>query len=216
MELTWYGLGCFRIVERGYPAIVTDPFDVEETGLTLPRSRTPVVLSSTLLDEPEKVRWRGLRGVAHTLAGPGEYEIGGVFITGIVSYKDRKRGAQLGQNVIYTIEINGAVVCHLGELGHVLTQAQVEAIGPVNVLLIPVGIVNGLTPAMASEIVSLVEPDVVVPMQYKTPGLKVERRSVHRFLKEMGVAQATPVPTLKVSVGRAAEETRVVLMEART
>jgi len=214
MELTWYGLGCFRIVERGYPAVVLDPFNEEETGLVLPRSRAEIVTSSELLDEPQQARWKGLRSVVRTLAGPGEYEIGGLFITGVATFRDCKRGVEAGQNVVFSVNVNGVVVCHLGELGHTPTQTQVEAMGTVNVLLIPVGLPGGMTPAMASEIVSLVEPDIVVPMNFKTPGLKLTRNPVNRFLKEMGVTYGDPQPSLKVlSGGSGAEETQVVLLE---
>ncbi len=213
MELTWYGLGCFRIVERGYPAIVMDPFDEEETGLTLPHARAEVVTTSSLMDEPERARWKGLRSVSHTIAGPGEYEIGGLFITGIATFRDRKRGAVRGQNIVYSVNVNGVVLCHLGELGATPTQAQIEAVGHVNVLLIPVGIPNGLTLTMASEIISLIEPDIVVPMQYRMNGAKVKRNPVTRFLKEMGVAQTDPEPSLKVSSSSGTEETQIVLLE---
>jgi len=214
MELTWYGLGCFRIVQRGYPAVVMDPFNEEETGLVLPRSRSEIVTSSVLLDEPQQARWKGLRGVSRTLAGPGEYEIGGVFITGVATFRDRKHGAEAGQNIVYAVNVNGVVVCHLGEIGHTPTQTQVEALGSVNVLLIPVGLPGGLTPAMASEIVSLIEPDIVVPMNYHIPGLRVKRNPVDRFLKEMGVTWGDAQPSLKVlSATTEAEETQVVLLQ---
>lgn len=214
MELTWYGLGCFRIVERGYPAVVLDPFNEDETGLMLPRSRAEIVTSSVLLDDPQQTRWKGLRGISHTLAGPGEYEIGGLFITGVATFRDHKRGAEAGQNVVFSVNINGVVVCHLGELGHTPTQMQVEAMGAVNVLLIPVGLHGGMSPTMVSEIVSMVEPDIVVPMNYRTPGLKLTRNPVDRFLKEMGVTYGEPQPSLKVLSGSSgAEETQVVLLE---
>ena len=214
MELTWYGLGCFRIVERGYPAVVMDPFNEEETGLVLPRSRAEIVTSSALLEDPQQARWKGLRSTSRTLAAPGEYEIGGLFITAVATFRDRKRGAEAGQNIVFSVNVNGVVVCHLGELGHTPTQTQVEAMGSVNVLLIPVGLPSGLVPAMASEIISMVEPDIVVPMNYKTPGLKLSRNPVDRFLKEMGVTWGDPQSSLKVlSGGSGAEETQVVLLE---
>jgi hypothetical protein len=214
MELTWYGLGCFRIIERGYPAVVMDPFNEEETGLILPRSRAEIVTSSLLLDDPKEARWKGLRGVSNTLAGPGEYEIGGLFITGVATFRDQKHGAELGQNVVFSVNVNGVVVCHLGELRHTPTQTQVEAMGSVNVLLIPVGLPGGLVPAMASEIVSLIEPDIVVPMNYHTPGLQLSRNPVDRFLKEMGVTWGDAQPSLKVLPGISdAEETQVVLLQ---
>jgi len=213
MELTWYGLGCFRISERGYPTVLTDPFDEERAELALPRVRVDIVTSSWFIDEPENARWKGIRGVSHTIAGPGEYEIGGVFLAGVTTFRDRKRGALLGQNIVYSFNVNGVVVCHLGELGSTPTQAQIEAMGRVNVLLIPVGIPDGLSLTMASEIISLIEPDVVVPMHYKTSESQEKRMPVTRFLKEMGVAQSSPVPMLKLSSGSIPEEPQIVLLE---
>ena len=213
MELTWYGLGCFRIVERGFPAVVTDPFNEDESGLVLPRARAEVVTSSAFMDEPEKARWKGLRNVEHTFAGPGEYEVGGLFITGIATFRDAKQGAELGQNIVYVFNVNGVVICHLGALGNIPTQAQVEMMGGVQVLLLPVGIPKGMTAEMASEVVSLIEPDIVVPMQYEIPNLAIKREPVTRFLKEMGIAHYTTEPSLKVTAGSESEETQVVLLE---
>ena len=169
MEIVWYGLGCFRLSERGYPTIVTDPFEEASTGLHLPRAGVSVVTWSQLMDDPHEAHWPGLQGEIHTVASPGEYEIGGVFITGIAS--TGQAGAGVAQNVIFAINFEGVVVCHLGALGQSLTQAQIEPIGRVNVLLMPVGLSDGLTMTMASETVSLIEPDIVIPMQYATPGL---------------------------------------------
>ncbi len=215
MELTWYGLGCFRITKRGYPAVLTDPLDEAETGLTLPKARVDIVTSSVLLDRPETKRWKGLRKDGHVLAGPGEYEIGGLFITSIATYRDRVHGAKLGQNVVYAMNFNNVVVCHLGALGSPLTQSQAESLGRVNVLLLPVGLPDGLTPSMASEVVSLIEPEIVVPMEYQIPGIKVPREPVTRFLKEMGLTHVSPLPSLKVTAGSLGEETQIVLLEPR-
>lgn len=213
MELTWYGLGCFRIVERGYPAVMTDPFAEEDSGLLLPKVRADIVVSSEVLDEPENCVWKGLRNVNRTLAGPGEYEIGGLFITGVATRRNRQHSAESELNVVYAIDCNDVVVCHLGELAHPLTQTQVETLGRINVLLIPVGLPGGLTPAMASEIISSVEPDVVIPMNYQIPGLQINRNPVNRFLKEMGVAQANTEPSLKLSASNIPEEPVVMLLE---
>ena len=213
MEMIWHGLGCFRLSERGYPSVVTEPFDAREVGLSLPRARADIVTSSTLIDDPSDQRWPGLRGVTRTVAAPGEYEIGGVFITGVPSSRGRKRGEGAGENIIYTVNFDGVVVCHLGKLGRPPSQALVEKFGRIDVLLVPVGIPGALTDAMASEAVSLIEPDVVIPMEYKVPGLTVERKPVTGFLKEMGVTHPTTLSSLKVSRGAGAEETQIVLLE---
>ncbi len=213
MDITWYGLGCFRLAERGYPSIITDPFDEEAVGLVMPAPKTDIVTLSAPHDDPRNLRWKGVRGVHRTLASPGEYEVGNVFVTGVATYRDHKKGAEHGENIVYTIEVNGISVCHLGELGHVPTQACVEAIGTVHVLLIPVGIPDGLTPTMASEVISLIEPSIIVPMNYKTPGLKVGRGMLERFLKEMGVTQPQTEPVLKLTPGKLPEETMLFLLE---
>lgn len=215
MEITWYGLGCLRIIERGYPAIVTDPFDEEETSYPLPHLRADVVTVSIPQEDPREIHWKGIRGTPRVLASPGEYEIGGLFINGVSSYRDHKSGAELGENVIYSFSLNGLSFCHLGNLGHVPTQTQVERMGSVSILFVPVGLPKGLTPSMASEVVSLIEPNIVIPIQYTTPGLNVERETVDRFLKEMGAQKEAPVPVLKLASNAIPEETQIVLLEAQ-
>lgn len=216
MDLTWYGLGCFHLTERGFPSVITDPFDEGETGLRLPGAPVDIVLSSRPNENPRTLTWPGLKGVRYTLAGPGEYEIGGVFITGVVSARYRKKRDVYEENIIYTVSCDGVVVCYLGALGRLPTQAQIEAIGRVDVLIVPVGLAGALTPSMASESASLIEPDILVPMQYKTPGLKVERKPLTDFLKEMGVHEPTMAPSLRVLSGAAHEETQVVVLEPQS
>lgn len=213
MDLTWYGLGCFSLTDRDYPTVVTDPFDPTTVGLARRQLRADIVTSSRLFEDPRELTWAQVRGEPRTLAGPGEYEIGGVFVTGVASARNRKREGAFEENVIYAVSYDGIVVCHLGELGRTLTQAQAEAIGRVTVLLVPVGVPGGLTHSMAAETVSLVEPDIVVPMQYKLPGLKMERKPVDGFLKEMGVTQPQELSVLRVSPGGEPEETQIVLLE---
>ncbi len=212
-ELVWYGLGCFRVTERGHPAVVTDPFEDSATGLQRPRASADIVTSSRLIDHPIDVKWPGLRDVRYTVAGPGEYEVGGVFITGIASSRARRRGEAVEQNVIYTIDYEGVVICHLGELGAPPTQMQVERIGRVDVLLLPVGLPDGLTPAKVAETISLIEPAIAVPMQYKSPGLNVERKPVSGFLKEMGVTHPQAISSLQVTSSGEPEELQIVLLE---
>ncbi len=211
MEITWYGLGCFRITARNYPAVVTDPFTEDEATRELPHARADIVTSSLPLEQSEQARWKGLRGPYRALTGPGEFEIGGMFITGVSTWRDRKKTQE---NIVYSFELEDLVVCHLGEIGSVPTRAQVEQMGNVHILLLPVGIPDGLTPSVASEIISLIEPNLIIPMQYNIPGLKVKRNPVDRFLKEMGLAAtAHPMPTLKVSRSDLKEDTQVVLLE---
>jgi L-ascorbate metabolism protein UlaG (beta-lactamase superfamily) len=212
MEITWYGQSCFRLSERGLANVVTDPFP-PDVGLTFPRPRAHVVTVSH--DDPACQYTSGVRGPFTLIDGPGEYEIGGVFITGIATYADGKKGADRGLNIVYTYHYDGLTVCHLGLLGHVPTQSQVENLGAVDVLLVPIGGYGSLTPAKASEVISLFEPSLVVPMNYKVKGLSVTLGTLGPFLKEMGLEKAETQDTLKASKAAAEEGTKVVVLEAK-
>jgi L-ascorbate metabolism protein UlaG (beta-lactamase superfamily) len=212
MEVTWYGQTCFRLSERGLATVVTDPYP-PDVGLTFPRPRADVVTVSC--DDPQCRYTSGVRGPFKLFDGPGEYEVGGVFITGIATFADGKRGASRGLNTVFTFDFGGLTVCHLGRLGHVPTQSQVENLGTVNILLVPVGSGGSLSPARASEVISLFEPSLVVPMYYKVRGLEVSLGTLGRFLKEMGLEKVDGQQVLKVSRTSLSEETRVVVLEPK-
>jgi L-ascorbate metabolism protein UlaG (beta-lactamase superfamily) len=212
MEIVWYGLNTFRLSERGMAAIVTDPCD-PSVGLELPRMQADVVTISQ--DDPACRYEQAIRGSYHLLDTPGEYEIGDVFITAIATYADKKKGKERGLNTIFHFDYDGVTVCHLGHLGHVPTQSQVETLGAVSILLVPVGGNGGLTPALASEVISLFEPSIVIPMHYKIPGLSISLGTLNRFLKQMGLEKVTPEESLKVSRRSLPSETEVVVLEAR-
>jgi L-ascorbate metabolism protein UlaG (beta-lactamase superfamily) len=212
MEITWYGQTCFRLSERGLATVVTDPYP-PDVGLTFPRPRADVVTVSC--DDPQCRYTSGVRGPFKLFDGPGEYEVGGVFITGIVTFADGKHGASRGLNTVFTFDFGSLTVCHLGRLGHVPTQSQVENLGTVNILLVPVGSGGSLSPARASEVISLFEPSLVAPMYYKVRGLKVSLGTLGRFLKEMGLEKVDGQQVLKVSRTSLSEETRVVVLEPK-
>jgi L-ascorbate metabolism protein UlaG (beta-lactamase superfamily) len=154
-----------------------------------------------------------VQGPFKLLDGPGEYEISGVFITGVSTFADGERGRVRGLNTVFAFDFDGTTVCHLGRLGHVPTQAQVKNLGPVNVLLVPAGGGGSLTSTQASEVIGLFQPDVVVPMRYCVPGLHEDLDDVDHFLKEMGMEKVDGQETLRVSESTVLEETRIVLLE---
>ncbi|RMF32513.1 MAG: lactamase, partial [Chloroflexi bacterium] len=210
MEILWYGHSCFRLSERGKPSVITDPFD-ESIGYPVPRWRADVVTVSH--EAPGHANVKAVKGRHKVFAGPGEYEVGGLFITGIRTYRDTQKGRKKGTNTVYLFDFNGLTICHLGDLGHVPTQAQVEALSAVDILLIPVGGGGGLNAAQASEVISLLEPRIVIPMHYKTQATRLKLEPVDRFLKAMGLGELPPQPSLKVTAGQLPEETQVVLLD---
>jgi L-ascorbate metabolism protein UlaG (beta-lactamase superfamily) len=210
VELTWYGHSCFRIVERGFITVVTDPFS-DAIGLPAPRLKGDLVTVSH--DVPGHNFVEAVKGARQTLFRPGEYEVGDVFITGIALHQ--VNDTEVRHNVGFLISYDGLNVLHLGDLAHVPTQSAIENIensGLIHVLLIPVGGGNGLKAAEAAEVVTMFEPNYVIPMHYSLPGLNVELESVDKFLKAMGVSKAHEAETLKVSTSELPEQTQVVVL----
>ena len=215
MEVTWYGHSCFRLRERD-ATVVTDPFD-KTLGYELPRVRTDIVTVSH--DHPHHNYAKAVKGDFNVVDGPGEYEIKSVFITGIATHPSRRRNTSNedgdngdGRNVIFVFEFNGLTICHLGNLAQVPTQTQVEALSNVDVLLVPVGGSTSLNAAQAAEIISLIEPYVVIPMHYKTSAISLKLDEVQKFLKEMGTPRIEPVDVLKVTRSSLPQETQVVVL----
>ena len=209
MEIVWYGLSCFRMKERGLATVVTDPYD---TALGLPALKLTADVVTISHDSPGHNNFGGVKGERLRVTGPGEYEVGGVFITGIsMAAKGQRKNGKV-PNTLYVFEFEGLTVAHLGDLAYVPTQAQIEDLGPVDVALVPVGGGEGLTPAEAAEVISLIEPSLVVPMQFKTGGEKIKLGQVAGFLSEMGIGKQEPQERLTVTKSGLSDQTQVVVL----
>ena len=216
MEITWHGQYCFRMTERGTLTVVTDPFDAS-TGQEPPKLRADVVTISR--DDAGHNNITAVigaqRGDVRIVRGPGEYEMGGVFITGVAMKADAKKGTDARSGTVYCFNFEGVTVAHIGGLNFVPSQAQIESLETVDVLLVPVGGGDGLNSAQASEIVSLIEPSIVVPMNYKTGNDPRKLDGVNKFLKEMGLSEAKTQESLKVTKSSLPEDTQVILLEVK-
>jgi L-ascorbate metabolism protein UlaG (beta-lactamase superfamily) len=209
MEITWYGQSCFRMTERATLALVTDPFDAS-TGMEPPKLKADVVTVSR--DDPGHNNVNAIigaqRGDVRKITGPGEYELGGVFITGVAMKPDKKGGEKC---TVYAFDFEGLTVAHLGGLSFVPSQSQIDALEAVEILLVPIGGEGELSPAQASEVISMIEPSLVVPMGYG--GKRSD--SLSKFLKEMGLTGPKTQDTLKITRSGLPEDTQVVLLEMR-
>jgi len=195
VDITWLGHSCFKI--RGSQAIiVTDPFP-PNMGYTLGKITADIVTVSH--PHPSHSYNEGINGEHRLVKGPGEYEISGVLMLGISTFHDAVKGQSKGKNTIYLMEVDGVNICHLGDIGHVLSDGQVEELGNVDILMVPVGGVSTINASMAAEIVRKLEPKIVLPMHYKTPKTTRELEPVGNFLKEMGQSQVEPRTKLTIS-----------------
>jgi L-ascorbate metabolism protein UlaG (beta-lactamase superfamily) len=212
MVITWIGHSCFKIQDKIGPdgvTVVTDPFD-KSIGLKPPSFEADIVTVSH--DHYDHNNIKALRGQPYVINIAGEYDVRGVVVYGIQSYHDEKQGQERGDNIIYRIEMSGIAVSHLGDLGHVLNNKQLEILAGTDILLIPVGGKYTLDAEKAVEVVSQIEPRIVIPMHYKIPGLKLDIAGVDKFIKELGLK---PEKLDKLKINKQdlpAEEMRMVVL----
>ncbi|PJE69583.1 MAG: MBL fold metallo-hydrolase [Candidatus Staskawiczbacteria bacterium CG10_big_fil_rev_8_21_14_0_10_38_10] len=187
-KITWAGQSCFQInfssAKNGSINIVIDPFD-ETIGLKPPSFPADILLVTH--DHHDHNNVKAVKGEPFVIKGPGEYEVKGVHINGILAFHDDQQGKEKGENVIYVIEAEDMKICHLGDLGQrQLTDEQLEKIGSVDILMIPVGGTFTISAKEAQKIISQIEPKIVIPMHYLLPKLKVKLDDVDKFSKVMG------------------------------
>ncbi len=216
MEISYLGHSCFRI--RGREAsILTDPFP-PTYGLSMGRPSAAVVTVSN--HDPNHEFSAGVSGEYRLITGPGEYEIADVLINGVQTYRNLDGGSGNGSrpkpNTAYVFEVDDLRVCHLGDLAQRLNDDQIEGLGTINILMVPVGGHGAIGPNMASDVVSKLEPSVVIPMRFrieKTQGENLE--PVDRFVREMGVKEWSPIPKVSITKSSLPSEIQVMVMEPR-
>jgi len=210
MDINWLGHSCFRIKGKS-ATVITDPFS-PDYGYELGKNGANIVTVSH--NHPGHSYVDGVDGNPRPVTGPGEYEISGVLIIGIPTFHDAEKGEKRGKNTVYLMEVDEISICHLGDLGHVLTSEQKEQIDNVDVLLLPVGDVSTISVRTAAEIVRQLEPKAVIPMHYQTDALKKKKLTpVDSFLKEMGLKDIATQPKLTVSRASLPTGTQVFLLD---
>lgn len=208
MTIIWHGQSCFQIsISQGkdnHLNIVIDPFS-EEIGLRVPKLQADIVLVTH--DHFDHNNVKAVAGNPFLISDPGEYEIKGVFIQGIPAYHDDCQGKERGEITIFTIEAEDLCLCHLGDLGQKeLTTEQLEKIGQVDILMIPVGGVYTISAKEALKIMSQIEPKIIIPMHYALPKLKVKLEGLEKFLKSLGIKKLEPLNKLTIKKKDLSEE----------
>ena len=200
MQIIWKGQSCFQIsASRGknnQVNIVIDPYS-EDTGLKVPKLEADILLVSH--DHSDHNNVKAVGGNPFLIQGPGEYEVKEIFIQGISAFHDSVLGKEKGNNTIYTIEAEDLRICHLGDLGQKeLTPEQVEKIGEVDVLMIPVGGAYTISAKEAVKIMSQIEPSIIIPMHYHLPKLKIKLDGIDAFFRVMGIKKLDSLPRLSI------------------
>ncbi len=187
MIITWFGHSCFRIQNKIGPegvTVATDPYD-QSVGLKPPNFEANIItISHNHFDHNNP---QVLRGNPFVINSAGEYDVSGAIIQGVDSYHEEKKGEERGKNIIYRIDMDDISVVHLGDLGHILENKQLEALAGTDILLIPVGEKYTIDVKKAAEVISQVQPRIIIPMHYSLPKLKIDISGVDKFIKEIGV-----------------------------
>jgi L-ascorbate metabolism protein UlaG (beta-lactamase superfamily) len=216
MQIIWHGQSCFQIIsnqaKNHQVNIVIDPFD-ESTGLRLPKLEADILLVTHQHHDHNNIK--GVLGNPLIIDGPGEYEKKEVFIQGISSFHDSLGGKERGLNTIYTIEAEDLHICHLGDFGQKeMTSEQLEKIGDVDILMIPVGGTYTISAKEAVKIMSQIEPTITIPMHYQIPRLKIKLEGLDKFLKTVGVKKLEPLSKLTVKKKDISpEEAKIVVLK---
>lgn len=215
MDITYLGHSSFKLKGRS-ASLVTDPFDAKMLGLKFSGVEADIVTISH--DHSDHNKASAVSGVKKTISGPGEYEVMGISVLGFASYHDDKEGTLRGNNTIFVIEVDGLRICHLGDLGHALSEGLVEDIGDIDILMVPVGGEYTIALQQAVEVVQQIEPSIVIPMHYKVPGLSeatfTKLSGVSEFVKEVGLNSET-LPKLSIKKEEIGEGQKVVVLEKK-
>ncbi len=217
MTIIWHGQSFFEIsASRGKNNQITiaiDPFS-EEVGLRFPKLEADIVLVTH--DHYDHNNAKGILGNPFLIQNPGEYEIKEAFIQGIPAFHDNSQGKERGATTIYTVELEELRLCHLGDLGQKeLSSEQLEKIGEIDILMIPVGGVYTIDGREAIKIMSQIEPKIIIPMHYSLPKLNVKLEEVDKFLKAAGVKKVEPLAKLTVKKKDISEEeVKIIVLNA--
>jgi len=208
-EFKWFGHNCFRIKSRE-ATIITDPVE-RSTGYAMPRQNANIVSISNY-DSPN-ANIGVVRPEFQIVDGPGEYEMEDVFVTGVRTFLDDARTEKKQFNTAYLFELDGLVICHLGDLGQAPNSEQTERLAQADILLLPIGGANGLTQEQAAEVVSLLDPKVLIPMQYRTEIGDKALLPLDSFAKLVGVELPEPMEKYSPRKSELKEAMEIVLLE---
>jgi len=210
VKIRWLGHACFLLESQDGTKIVTDPFD-GSVGYKMPMLEADIV--SVSHDHYDHNYVEGVQGDPQIIRSAGEYTIGNVKIKGVPAYHDEVKGAKRGTNIIFNFDIDGIKVCHVGDLGHLLSKSQLEEVGHVDVLLIPVGGIFTLDAEGAAAAVEQFSPKIIIPMHFRTPAVSMPIDPVDVFLEKMGYGEQLDSDTIEITAEDIGNERRIIVLD---
>ncbi|MBP2630371.1 MAG: putative Zn-dependent hydrolase [Firmicutes bacterium] len=170
MKIKWFGQSCFMITSENGTKLVTDPY-VNMLGYKLPEFEASIVTTSHNHKDHNNIS--AVKGSFEHIQGSGVFSKDGIKIKGVATFHDKVSGAKRGKNTVYTFNIDGIDVCHCGDLGHILSSNQIEELGNVDILLLPIGGVATINATNAVQVAKQLNPTTIIPMHYRTKALGI-------------------------------------------
>ena len=213
MEITWLGHSALRVSSANI-TLITDPY-ADSVGFEMPHQNAQIVTISN--EHPHHCHVAAVNGAPRVLRGPGEYEVANFYISGIGTSLDPGDGeSERRINTVFIIRSEGLRLCHLGDFNETLSPRLTEELNELDILVVPAGGHCTISSLKAAELVNLVRPRIVVPIHYRTKGLKVELECLEAFLEELGAPEVAAQPRLTVTASNLPRETRVNVLQRAT
>lgn len=212
MKLQWLGHACFLITSDSGLRIITDPYD-EQVGYDLPAVEADIVASSH--DHFDHANVKVVKGSPDLLNAPGTHSLRGITFKGTPTYHDQSKGSERGANIVFSFDVDGVVLCHLGDLGHVLSEEEAREIGPVDLMMIPVGGFYTIDKSEANQVTGQLNPKIVVPMHVKNDKCQFPIETVDGFLalnKDKKITKHTD-STMEVAAGDLPSEMEIHVLQ---
>ncbi len=212
MEVKWYGHASFLITTDQGIKIIMDPYKPGGGILygPIPDKADIVTVSH---DHSDHNYVAGLPGTPQVIQGAGRHEAKGIVFEGLFTYHDSCRGSERGENTIFTFVADGIKVCHLGDLGHVLTETEIDALGGIDMLLIPVGGFYTIDPKEATTVAGQLRPKLLIPMHFKTEKCTFPIEPVDAFLEGKRAVNRVDGSTYSFTKGELGVEVGIVVLK---
>ena len=209
MIIQWFGHSFFRLDTKN-KVIAIDPYSEAATGLKPSRFKADVVLITHQHEDHNNKSV--IMGDPFILEGPGEIEIGGIYIEGLLTFHDKKRGQERGENTIYLLESEDITICHLGDLGEPKLKEEIlEKVSNTDVLLVPVGGNYTINSEEAISFINQIEPKIIIPMHYALPNLKIKLDPIDKFIKSIS-KKPEVMDKLVIRKNNLPEETKLIVL----
>jgi len=212
MKIKWFGQSCFMITSESGTKVLTDPFK-KMLGYKLPEIEADIV--STSHNHSDHNNINAVKSSFVHVNELGEFSEDGIHIKGVETFHDKTSGSKRGKNTVYNFKIDEINVCHCGDLGHILSSNQIEEIGKVDILLLPVGGLATINAFDAAKVIKQLNPTIVIPMHYRTKALGIIGyifSTVDKFISASGL-EAKEYEELELNKANIKDYSGIVLLK---